>query len=107
MHAVRALGQDYLDTFRELHDIVLAPSSIGKLARLLLSWAPSHTGEQVQAKAVNLRTRCTHEDMAQMIGVSRETVSRLLGNLKRSDVLVLRGATMVIHNVPALQALAQ
>ena len=111
MHAARELGREYLSAFKELHDIVLAPSSIGKLARLLLSWTPldatNPTGGGGNVQPVQMRTRFTHEEMAQMIGASRETVTRLLGDLRRSDVLELRGPNMVIRNVPALEALAQ
>ncbi len=110
MHAARELGREYLAAFQELHDIVLAPSSIGKLARLLLSWTPpdaTNPSGRGGAQPVQMRTRFTHEEMAQMIGASRETVTRLLGDLRRSDVLELRGSNMVIRNVPALEALAQ
>ncbi len=117
MHAARELGREYLAAFQELHDIVLAPSSIGKLARLLLSWTPPESGclnlptkggsTIGSIQPVQLRTKFTHEEMAQMIGASRETVTRLLGDLRRSDVLELHGSTMVIRNVPALEALAQ
>jgi CRP/FNR family transcriptional regulator len=111
MHAARELGREYLSAFQELHDIVLAPSSIGKLARLLLSWTPPEAVESVDGRRpvhpVQVRTRFTHEEMAQMIGASRETVTRLLGDLRRSEVLELHGSTMIIRNVPALEALAQ
>jgi CRP-like cAMP-binding protein len=48
----------------------------------------------------------THEEMAQRIGSSRETVTRLLGVLKKKRLLRLDGSTLVIRDRGALQALA-
>jgi CRP/FNR family cyclic AMP-dependent transcriptional regulator len=48
----------------------------------------------------------THEEMAQMIGSSRETVTRLLSDLKRKELIRLEGSTLVIPNRIALQAIA-
>jgi len=48
----------------------------------------------------------THEEMAQRIGSSRETVTRLLTELKRKQMIRLDGATLVIRNRNALEALA-
>jgi hypothetical protein len=52
-----------------------------------------------------LRLR-THEEMAQRIGASRETVTRLLSELKKKDLIKLEGTTLVIKNRTALEALA-
>jgi CRP-like cAMP-binding protein len=51
-------------------------------------------------------TEFTHEEIAQMIGSSRETVTRLLSVMKRKDLIRLEGATLVIPNRIALQAIA-
>lgn len=48
----------------------------------------------------------THEEMAQMIGSSRETVTRLLSELKKKELIRLEGSTLVIRNRTALEALA-
>jgi CRP-like cAMP-binding protein len=44
--------------------------------------------------------------MAQMIGSSRETVTRLLSELKKKELIRLEGSTLVIRNRTALEALA-
>jgi len=44
--------------------------------------------------------------MAQMIGSSRETVTRLLSDLKRRELIRLEGSTLVIPNRVALRAIA-
>ena len=48
----------------------------------------------------------THEEMAQRIGASRETVTRLLSDLKKKQLIRLEGATLVIRDRTALEALA-
>ena len=48
----------------------------------------------------------THEEMAQRIGASRETVTRLLSELRKKDFIKLDGSTLVINNRSALEALA-
>jgi CRP/FNR family transcriptional regulator len=85
-----------------VHDLLLARSSTEKLARLLLSWVAkeSHNLE------VRVSTNFTHEEIAQMIGSSRETVTRLLSDLKRKELIRLEGSTLVISNRVALQAIA-
>jgi DNA-binding XRE family transcriptional regulator len=55
---------------------VLSCSSAGKPARLLLSQSHVEVAEAVESR---IRSSMTHEEMAQSIGASRETVTRLLG----------------------------
>jgi CRP-like cAMP-binding protein len=44
--------------------------------------------------------------MAQMIGSSRETVTRLLSDLKKKEFIRIDGTTLVIRNRTALEAIA-
>ena len=88
--------------FQDVHDLLLARSSTEKLARLLLSWIAHET----RNLDIRVSTDFTHEEMAQMIGSSRETVTRLLGEMKRRELIRLEGSTLVIPNRIALQAIA-
>ena len=103
LHASRALSRDFQSAYREMHDLVLARSSAGKLARLLLSCSPTALQQTAE---VRLRSSMTHEEMAQRIGSSRETVTRLLSNLKRKQLIRLDGTTLVIRDRTKLEALA-
>ena len=100
-----ALSREFQSAFRDIHDLILARSSAGKLAKLLVSWMP-HRDKIAEPREIRIRASLTHEEMAQMIGSSRETVTRLLGDLKRKDLIRLEGATMVIRDRSALEALA-
>jgi CRP/FNR family cyclic AMP-dependent transcriptional regulator len=81
----------------------LARSSAGKLARLLLSWTG---GRENGASEIRIHSSLTHEEMAQMIGASRETVTRVLSDLKKKEFIRLDGSILVIRNRTALEALA-
>jgi len=48
----------------------------------------------------------THEEMAQMIGSSRETVTRLLSDMKRRALIRMEGSILIIPDRIALQAIA-
>jgi CRP/FNR family transcriptional regulator, cyclic AMP receptor protein len=100
-----ALSREFHAVYRDIHDLMLARSSTGKLARLLLSWARPllHSPEGAE---IRIPSGLTHEEMAQRIGLSRETVTRLLGSLKKRDLIRLEGSTLVIRNRVALEALA-
>ena len=96
------LSHDLGKAFDTLYEMLLARSSAGKLARLLLSFA----GNQAGNHELQVTSGFTHEEMAQMIGSSRETVTRLLGALKRRELIRQEGATLVIPDRIALQAIA-
>lgn len=102
LRSALAVSRDLQAACRDVHDLILARSSSEKLARLLLSCA-SH---DAPSEGVRIRTPVTHEEMAQRIGASRETVTRLLSDLKKRDLIRLEGSTWVIKNRNALEALA-
>ena len=104
LHASQALSREFQSAYRDIHDLVLARSSAGKLARLLLSWTPIR--DKFEPPEIRVRASLTHEEMAQMIGSSRETVTRLLSDLKKKEFIRLDGSTLVIRNRTALEALA-
>jgi len=105
LHSAQALSREFQSAYRDIHELVLARSSAGKLARLLLSWSAGREREG-GASEVRIRSSLTHEEIAQMIGSSRETVTRLLSDLKKKELIRLEGSTLVIRNRIALEALA-
>jgi CRP/FNR family transcriptional regulator, cyclic AMP receptor protein len=103
LHATLSLSREFQGAYRDIHDLVLARSSSGKLARLLLSsCAPPAF---LESEELHLRSAMTHEEMAQRIGSSRETVTRLLSDLKKRRLIRLDGANLVIRNRSGLEAL--
>lgn len=101
--SAQALSRQFQAAYQDIHDLVLARSSAGKLARLLLSWS---NGSRTGDGEIRIRSTLTHEEMAQMIGASRETVTRVLSHLKKKEFIRLEGSVLVIRNRNALEALA-
>ena len=102
-HSAQSLSRDYQSAYHDIHDLVLTRSSAGKLARLLLSLSPSGGVEESETR---IHSSMTHEELAQRIGSSRETVSRLLSDLRKKQLIRLDGPTLVIRDRTALAALA-
>jgi CRP/FNR family cyclic AMP-dependent transcriptional regulator len=68
----------------------------GRLARFFLDLARDQ-GKVLENGYVAV-TRPTHQAMANMIGTSRETVSRLIHDLMRQDLLISEGKTIYLKN---------
>lgn len=103
MQAVQSLSRDHHAAYREIRDLVLTRTSTGRLARLLLS----HSSPlDLESAELRVPSPMTHEEMAHRIGSSRETVTRLISDLKRKNLIRLEGPTIVIRNRMALEALA-
>jgi CRP/FNR family transcriptional regulator, cyclic AMP receptor protein len=103
LHSAQALSKEFQSAYRDIHELVLARSSAGKLARLLLSCT---VGRENGSSEIKIRSSLTHEEMAQMIGSSRETVTLLLSELRKKELIRLEGSTLVIRNRMALEARA-
>jgi CRP/FNR family transcriptional regulator, cyclic AMP receptor protein len=102
VRAAQSLSRDFQSAYRDIHDLVLTRSSAGKLARLLLS----NSSHDASAAETRVRSNMTHEEMAQRIGASRETVTRLLSHLKKKRFIRLEGPILIIRDRTALEALS-
>jgi CRP/FNR family cyclic AMP-dependent transcriptional regulator len=98
------LSENYHTACREIRSLALSHSAAEKLARLLLEWA-AKSGEEKKAEP-RITVAVTHEEMAQMIGTSRETVTRIFAEMKKREMIQVKGSTLVIRNKGALMALA-
>lgn len=106
-HAAQCLSRDYQTAYRDIHDLVLTRSSAGKLARLLLSQSSGQGTHRHDSQGeTRVHSVMTHEEMAQRIGASRETVTRLLSHLRKKQLIRLDGPNLIIHDRSGLEALA-
>ena len=101
MHIAQQLSADYHAAQREIRSLGLSQTTGEKLARLVLDWC-DHEGEQTQ-KGIRLKVLLTHEEIAQMIGSTRETVTRLLTQLKSRKLIEMKGSTMFVGSRAALE----
>jgi CRP/FNR family cyclic AMP-dependent transcriptional regulator len=96
------ISQDYAGTCREIRDLILSDSASEKLARLMVGWLDQNT---TSANPTQVKLALTHEEIGQMIGTSRETVSRLFAGFKKQRLIQQNGCTLVIPNRLALESL--
>ena len=85
--------------------LLLSESALEKLARLILRWGRDF-GERT-SEGVRVRILLTQEEIAQIIGASRETVTRLFSTLKRDKIIRVKRDAMWIRDGAALASLAQ
>lgn len=95
------LSRSYQTTCVQIRSLSLSHSAAEKLARLLLEWCQS-SGSRTE-QGIRLKLPLTHEEVARMIGTSRETVSRLLSDFKLKQIIHLKGAHLIIRNLRALE----
>ena len=103
MSVARQLSGDYYAAQREIRSFGLAQTTTEKLARLVLDWCAS--GGEKTDKGVRLKVLLTHEEIAQMIGTTRETVTRLLTSLRSKKVIEVKGSTVNVMRMDALEAM--
>lgn len=100
MHTAQQLSEKYHSAQREIRSLGLSQTTGEKLAKLLLDWC-DRNGEETP-KGIRLKVLLTHEEIAQMIGTTRETVTRLLSDFKRRKVLDVKGSTVIVSSKDAL-----
>jgi CRP/FNR family transcriptional regulator, cyclic AMP receptor protein len=103
LKVAQMLGEIYYATCQEVRYLGLSSSAAGKLARFILDLKQA---KNFEPDAPRFILTLTHEEVAGMIGSSRETVSRLFTGMKRKKLLDIHGSTVVILNKKALQQLA-
>ncbi len=104
LRVAEQLSDKYNAACREIRSLGLSHSAAEKLAKLLLEWT-NKNGEASKTEP-RVKLALTHEEIAQMIGTSRETVTRLFAELKKKQVVQSKGSTLVIKNKSALKAIA-
>ena len=100
LRVAQQLGETYHSAIAEMRTIGLSHSAAEKLARFLLDLSANH--DEVKGE-VKLTLTLTHEEIAQMIGASRETVTRLFADFKKKQLLQVKGSTVIIKNKAGLE----
>jgi CRP/FNR family transcriptional regulator len=106
LRAAAQISRQYNNACRELRWVGLSRSADWRLASLLLGWGDDHPDGNVTNDFPSFKMTLTHEEIAQMIGTTRETVTRALARFKKQKWIEVRGATLVMKNQGALQAIA-
>ena len=92
--------------YDEIRSLGLSKSVPEKLAKLILSWGQHPVPIAARRPGdIPVRVTLTQEEIAQLAGTSRETVSRTLNHFRRKGWLSMNGATWWITNKGALEKL--
>jgi CRP/FNR family cyclic AMP-dependent transcriptional regulator len=98
---IRQLNGQYARACEQLRTVGLSTSAHEKVARLFLNWS----AEGTQASEVSqMKMALTHEQIAECVGSTRETITRTLSEFKHKHLVQLKGTTVTIPSRAALQA---
>lgn len=90
MAVMRGLVKRLREADRKIGSLALL-DVYGRVARLLLDMSEEVDGQKVVTK------RLPKQDIAKMIGASREMVSRVMKDLQLGGFIEVRGSTIVLH----------
>ncbi len=94
----------YHATHQEVKYLGLSGSAAEKLARFLLDRAGS---EGQNGGAFRMTLTLTHEEIAEIIGASRETVTRLFASFKKKQLIEVHGAALTIKSRTGLEKVVE
>ena len=98
---VKLLSQELTELTDRAKSLLLPQTASGRLAQLLLAWSNGNGSDT--SHTVRLDKIFTHEEIAQMICSSRETVTRLLATLSRKQVIAVMPDSILIRDRLALE----
>jgi CRP/FNR family transcriptional regulator len=104
LRVAQELSETYQSAFAEMRTIGLSHSAGEKLARFILDWTAHHNSTE---EPIRTTLTLTHEEIAQMIGASRETVTRLFADFKKKQLLQVKGSTLTIKDRAGLEKLLE
>lgn len=94
------LSRDYVLACGLLRMVGLASSVPERLARLLLDW--SQNGQTTDS-GTRVRFPLTHSEIGELIGASREAVTRNLSLMKSRNLVAIQGSMLTIPSRSALE----
>jgi len=104
MRVSQQLSRNYYTAYEEIRTLGLSASPSEKFAKLLLSWSTKTTQADDSSQ---VRLTLTHEEIAEIIGTTRETVSRLFSEFKKKQLMQSKGAMLMIRSRIALEKIVQ
>lgn len=102
VNAMEQFGNYYRGACQQIRYLGLTTSAAEKLACFLLESAVR--GQQTQ-QGTRFNLSLTHEEIAQVVGLTRETVTRGLTEFRSKNLIATKGPSILIRNKPALEAM--
>jgi CRP/FNR family transcriptional regulator, cyclic AMP receptor protein len=94
------IGTQYQTACEQIRTLGLSSSVTERVAKLLLDWTAGTSDIRTHART---KMPLTHEEIAEFVGTTRESVTRTLSDFKRRQLIELHGSTLTIPNREALE----
>jgi CRP/FNR family transcriptional regulator len=104
LRVIFALSEQYKAAQREAKFLAFGETSTSRLAHLLLDWL-AERGQEL-SDGVSVPAPVTHTELAQLIGSTRETVTRVLADLDHRGIIERRSDEIVIRSAGELTRIA-
>lgn len=99
-----ALSRELAAVTHRAKSLLLPQTVNARLATLLLDWCKANGSDGAEVPRID--RAFTHEELAQLIGSSRETVTRLLATLSKGSIIRITTDSILIYNRAALEKMA-
>jgi CRP/FNR family transcriptional regulator, cyclic AMP receptor protein len=104
LRVAEILSEIYHSTLLEVRYLGFSSSTAAKLARFLLDLPATPFQNNGHLRAT---LTLTHKEISEVIGASRETVTRLFAHFKRERLIEVHGSTLFITDKPSLANLLE
>ncbi len=94
LRVAKHLSMELHQAWNQSRMVALAPDTHAKLAQFLIDQAQKRG--QPDADGLHIALNMTHEEIAKHIGASRESVSRILKELRNRGVIRVNGGSIII-----------
>jgi CRP/FNR family transcriptional regulator, cyclic AMP receptor protein len=101
LHAAESLSDEYRSALNDACRLALSTSISGRMAHLLLELAVEN--ETAHDCHPEIHMSLKHEDLASMLGSSRESITRILNDFRRKNIILIDGSRMIILRKEALE----
>lgn len=103
LHAAKSLNEEYRSALNDACRMALSSSIAGRVVHLLFELAVESGVREDSCPEISMALK--HEDLASMMGSSRESVTRTLNDLRRQGLISIKGTKITILRKEALELL--
>ncbi len=99
------ISTDHNSARKQIRRLGFSMSGTQKLALLLIEWAKNASSKRTRESTFTVPY--THEEIAHMIGSTRETVTRMLMKFRARNVIEIQSKTFVVKDIEHLAEFAE
>lgn len=98
------LSRDYYTAHESARNLALATEVKERLAKFLLSWSDNQRVDEAGSHT-SIEFKLTHDEIAETIGSTRETVTRLLSEFREKEMVQMQKSSFSICDRMALEGI--